>query len=94
MAPSMYWRDYGLDGRGIVARFPAGAKGLSFLQRFKIGHGFHQSSYLMRTGGPLLGENPARCEADHSLLTSAKVKNEWIYATMPPYALWCAGGEL
>jgi len=33
------------------------------------------------------------CEADHSPLPSAEIKNEWSYISIPPYAFMGSTGE-
>jgi hypothetical protein len=50
------WR-YGLDDRGIKARFPAGVGDFSLLQNIQKGPGVHQASipHLMSTNPPFVG---------------------------------------
>jgi hypothetical protein len=51
-------------------QFTAGAKDFSLLRSVQTDSGAHKASYLMGTGVKQPGH-----EADHSLLSSAKVKN-------------------
>jgi hypothetical protein len=66
---------YGLDNPGSIsdsARF-------SLLNFVHTGPGAHPTSYPNGKG------KEAGREADHSLPTSAEVKNTWIYTTTPRY---------
>jgi hypothetical protein len=52
--------------------------------RVQNGSGAHPASYPMVTRGSFLGlKRPGR-EADHSLPSSAEVKNAWSYTSTPP----------
>jgi hypothetical protein len=44
------------------------------------------ATYLMGTGGSILGEKRPDCEANRSHVTSAEVKNTWIYISTSAYA--------
>jgi hypothetical protein len=69
--------DYGLDGRAIGIRSPAGAKDFSSSLFVQTGSGAHPASCTMGTGGPFSGGKgrPGR-DADHSPPSSAEVVNE------------------
>jgi hypothetical protein len=51
----------------------------------------HPASYPMGTGTLSLGVKRPGCEADHSLPSSAEVKNAWSYTSTPQYVFmaWC-----
>jgi hypothetical protein len=68
--------DYGLDGRAIEVRSPTGADFSSSLC-VQTGSGAHPASYPVGTGGSFPGGKalPGR-DSDHSLPSSAEVKNE------------------
>jgi hypothetical protein len=61
------------------------------LYRVQTGSGAHPASYSMGTGGPSLGVKRQGREVDHSLASSAEVKNGWSYASTPPsvFMAWC-----
>jgi hypothetical protein len=69
--------DYGLDGRAIGDRSPAGAKDFFSNLCVQTGSGAHPASSPMGTGGPFPGgkARPGR-DADHSPPSSAEVVNE------------------
>jgi hypothetical protein len=83
---------YGLDDRGSRVRFPAEAGNFS-QHRVQNGSVVHPASCPIGTGGlfPLGVKLPGR-EIDHSLPSSAEVKNEWSYTSTPQYAFmaWCS----
>jgi hypothetical protein len=65
---------YGLYDRGSRVRFPAGAGDFSLHHCVKNGSGAHPASYPLGTRGSFPGvERPER-EADHTLPSSAEVK--------------------
>jgi hypothetical protein len=69
--------DYGLDGRAIGVRSPAGAKDFSSILSVQTGSESHPASCTMGTGGPFPGgkARPGR-DADHSPPSIAEVVNE------------------
>jgi hypothetical protein len=68
--------DYGMDDRAIEVRSPTGA-GFSSSPCVQTGSGTHPASYPMGTGGSFPGGNARPgSDADHSLPSSAEVKNE------------------
>jgi hypothetical protein len=69
--------DYGLDDRVIEVRSPTEAEDFSSSSCVQAGSEAHPASYPMGTGGPFPGgkARPGH-EADHSLPSSAEVKNE------------------
>jgi hypothetical protein len=69
--------DYGLDDRAIEVRSPAGAKDFSINLCVQTGSEAHPACCTMGTGGPFPGgkARPGR-DADHSLSSTAEVKNE------------------
>jgi hypothetical protein len=63
-----------LDDRGSRVRFPAGAGNFSLRHRVQNGSGAHPASYPMGTRALSLGVRRPGREADHSLPSSADVK--------------------
>jgi hypothetical protein len=80
---------YGLDYRGSKVRFPAGARNFSLHYRVHNGSGAHQASCPMGTRGSFPGVKRPGHEADHSPLSSVKVK-EWLalYLHSPNTPSW------
>jgi hypothetical protein len=69
--------DYGLDNWVIGGRSPAEAKNFFSSLCVQTGSEAHPASYSMGTGGSFPeGEVQPGCDADHSLPSSAEVKNE------------------
>jgi hypothetical protein len=64
--------DYGLDDRAIGVRSQAGAKNVSSNLCVQTGSGSHPASCTMGTGGKAWPGS----DVDHSLPSSAEVKNE------------------
>jgi hypothetical protein len=58
----------------IGVRIPAGAGNFSPRHRVQVGSGAHPASYIMGTGSSFLGDKAAGREIDHSLPSSAEVK--------------------
>jgi hypothetical protein len=65
---------YELDDRGSVVWFPAGAGNFFLHHRVQNGSGAHLASYPMGNRVFPLGVKRPGCEADHSPLSSAEVK--------------------
>jgi hypothetical protein len=65
---------YGLDDRGSRVRLPAGKWNFSLQHRVQNGSGTHPASCPMVPGGLSLGVKRLGREANHSLPSSAKVK--------------------
>jgi hypothetical protein len=65
---------YGLDDRGSMVRFPAGAGNFSLHYRVQNGSGAHPASYPMGAGAYSRGVTRTGRKADHSLPSSAQVK--------------------
>ena len=59
-------------------------KGLSVLQSIQICSGVRPAAYSMRTRVVSLGVKRPGREFDHSHPSSAMVKNEWSYTSIPP----------
>jgi hypothetical protein len=59
IAQSVWQLGYGLDDRGSVVRFPAGAGNFSLYHHVQNGSGAHPASYPMGTGGSFLGGKAA-----------------------------------
>jgi hypothetical protein len=80
---------YGLDDRGSRVRFPPGAGNFSLHHRVQNGSGAHPASYPMGTRCSLPGVKRTGREADHSLPSSAEVK-EWVelYLQFPSTPPW------
>jgi hypothetical protein len=64
---------YGLDGRMIGVRFPAGVGSFSLRHRVQTGSGAHSVSYPMGKGVSSGVKRPGR-EANHSHPSSVEVK--------------------
>jgi hypothetical protein len=77
-----------LEGRKVGFRAPVGAN-FSRLLVIQIGSEAHTDSYQMVTGAFSSGVKRPGCEADHSSLTSADVKNKpvYVYTATTPYVL-------
>jgi hypothetical protein len=75
---------YGMDGRGVGVRVPVGARSFSSPRHPDR---FWGPPSLLSNGyrGPFPRTKRPGCEADHSLSTSAEVKNTWIYTSTPSY---------
>jgi hypothetical protein len=80
---------YGPEDRGSRVRFPAGAGNFSLHHRIQNGSGAHPTSYPMGTRGSFLWVKQPGREADHSLPSSAEVK-EWVesYLHSPSTPSW------
>ena len=80
------WTRLGAGRSG--ARVPVGARNFPLLQNVNTG----PSTLLFNK---CLGSLPRvmrpRCEVNHSPLSSAEVKNEWSYTSIPPYMPACRG---
>jgi hypothetical protein len=87
--------DYGLADRVIGVGSPAGAKDFSSNLCGQTGSRAHPASCTMGTTGPFPGgkARPER-DADHSLPSSAQVKNEELYLLSPQAPPWCVAGLL
>jgi len=68
-------------------RFPAEAGNFSLHHRVQNGSGSHPASYSMGTRGSFPGGKRPGREADHSLPSSSRSKNEWSYTSTPPIRL-------
>jgi hypothetical protein len=71
----------------IGVRLPAGAGNFSLGHSFQTGSGAHPASYPTDTGRSFPGVKRPGREADHSLPSSAEVKNAWSYTSTPPIHL-------
>jgi hypothetical protein len=74
-----------------VARIPAENGNYSLHHRVQTGSETHSTSYPMGTGDSLPGVKRPWSESDHSLPSSAEVKNAWGIPPLLQYALmaWC-----
>jgi hypothetical protein len=74
------------EGARLESRYP---------QEFSFSHVIQTSSVacpassLISTGTFIMVVKWLQHEADHSLLTTVKVKKTWIYTSTPPYAAGC-----
>lgn len=75
---------FGLDGRGFGVRVPLGAK-FSLIHDFHVGSGVTQPLIQWVPREISSGIKRRGREANHSTLTSAKLKNMWIYTSTSPY---------
>jgi hypothetical protein len=66
---------------------PGQGQDLTPLHIIQTDSGAHPASYTVCTGGSFPGIKWPKYEAEHSLPTSAEVKNTWIYTSTPPYVL-------
>jgi hypothetical protein len=78
---------YRMDDRMIGVRFSAGAGNFSLRHRVEIVSRAHPASYPVGTGGSFSGGKAAGREADHSLPSSAGIKNAWSYTSTSPIHL-------
>jgi hypothetical protein len=69
-----------LDGGSI----PGTGRDFSLLHFDESDTGVHPA-YSMGSESSFLGLRRPRCQADHSLQSSAEVKNMWCYTPIPPY---------
>jgi hypothetical protein len=84
---------YGLDDRGSRVRFPAGGwEFFFFTTASRTVLGPNQSPIQWVPGSLSLGVKRPGREADHSLPSSADVKNAWSYTSTPQYVFmaWCS----
>jgi hypothetical protein len=51
----------------------------------QTGSGFNPASYLVAIGGSFSGGKQPERGTNHSPLTTAEIKNTWIYTSIPPY---------
>jgi hypothetical protein len=79
---------YGLDDRGSGVRFSARAGNFSPLHRVQAGSGAHPASYQMERGAFSPGVKRLGYEVDHSLPSSAEVKNALSYTSTPTMSSW------
>jgi hypothetical protein len=79
---------YRRDDGGVGTRVPARQEFSHF--HVQTDSGAHPVSYPMGTGGAFPGEGVKRQgrEADHSPVTTAEVKQMWIYTSFPHTPLW------
>jgi hypothetical protein len=78
---------YGLNDRGSMVRFLAGAGNFSLHPRVQNSSGAHTASYPRNTRGSFPGIKRWGREADHSPPSSAEVKYAWSYTSTPPIRL-------
>jgi len=57
------------------------------LQNAQTRSGIHTASYSMHRRGSIPGVKHLQCEVNHSLPTSAKIKNRWSYKSAPPISI-------
>jgi hypothetical protein len=76
---------------GIVFRFPAGVRDISFLLSTQIGSGAHSASNSMGIGGAFLGVKAAGASR-RPPPSNGEVKNEWSYVFVPHFSSWHAQG--
>jgi hypothetical protein len=72
---------------GSRVRFPVGAGNFSLHHRIQNSSRAHPASYPTGTRALSLGVKRPGHEADHSLPSSAEVKNAWSYTSTPPIRL-------
>jgi hypothetical protein len=75
---------YGLGDRGVGVRVPIGSRIFSTLSRPVLGPTQPPIQWVPEALSPAAKRRGR--EADHSTLTSAEVKQMWIYTSTPPYA--------
>jgi hypothetical protein len=78
---------YGLDDRGSTVQFPVEAGNFSLHYRVQNGLGLTEPPIQWAPGALSLGVKRPGREADHSLPSSAEVKNEWSYTSISPIRL-------
>jgi hypothetical protein len=78
---------YGLNDRSYRVRFPAGAGNFSLHHRVQNGSAPPHPPIQRVLGALSLGVKRPGTEADHSLPSSAQVKNAWSYTSTPSIRL-------
>jgi hypothetical protein len=83
------WHSAGLRAVWSVVWVSVGAGNVSPHHRVQTGCGAHRASYTIDM---IAGVQRPGCEADHSPLSSAKIKNAWSYTPVPQCAFmaWCS----
>jgi hypothetical protein len=76
--------DYGLDDRGVGVRVPIGSRIFSTSSRPALGPTQLPIQWVLGALSPGV-KRPGR-EADQSPSPIAKIKEIWIYTSIPPYA--------
>jgi hypothetical protein len=79
----------------MVTRLLSGQYGVQFqaratnfhLQNAQTRSGIHIASYSMHRAGSIPGVKHLQFEVNHSLPTSAKIKNRWSYNSTPPICI-------
>jgi len=80
---------YGLEYQMIRVWFPAGAGNFTLHHHIQTNSGAHPASYPVSTGSSFSQGKAARHEADHSPLSSAKVKEHVeLYLHSPSTSSW------
>jgi len=65
-------------------QFQARARDFYLLQNVQTRSGIHTAFYFTHRGGSIPGVKHLQCAVNHSLPTSAKIKNKWSYNSTPP----------
>lgn len=58
----------------------------TFLNTFPAGSEAHPEIHSMSSRNPFPGAKRPSCDTEHSPPSNVKVKNQWSYASAPPYA--------
>jgi len=75
-----------MDNKEIVVRFSAAERYFSLFQGVQTVTRVHPASYALANEGNYARESSSRkCEAGHSPLSRAQMKNEWRYTSTPLY---------
>lgn len=83
---SIQWLGYGLDDRGIVVWFPAGARDFYLIQNAKTTSRVFVASYLIGTGSSFLTIKVLGCEAVVSIhLHGMYTDNLYLYIPTAGY---------
>jgi hypothetical protein len=82
---------YELNDRYSTVRFPVGAGNFLFTTASRTALGPTQPPIQWVPGALFLGVKRPGREADHSLPSSAEVKNAWNYTSIPQYVFMARG---
>jgi hypothetical protein len=79
---------YKQGGEGVRVRFLVGERDFSLLHSFQTGSGAYPASYPVDTRALFLGVKQKGHEADHSLPSSADVRNDGAIYLLPHMPSW------
>ena len=68
-------------------QFQSGVRDFHLIQNVQTRSRIHTASYFMHRVGSNPGLKHLQCEVNHSLATTAKIKNKWSYNSAPPICI-------